>query len=133
MTGWCLKSGLLASSILGALAIAGGARAQAADQAVSTVDEIVVTGSRIRRVEVESNLPVGVITAEQMDRRGYLNVADAINDLPTVGMSDTPKGDQDSSSVGRNYVNLFGLGSQRTLTLVNGRRMVGANPASAAG
>lgn len=132
MTGWCLKSGLLASSILGALVIAGGARAQVADEAVSTVDEIVVTGSRIRRVEVESNLPVGVITAEQMNRRGYLNVADAINDLPTVGMSDTPKGDQDSSSVGRNYVNLFGLGSQRTLTLVNGRRMVGANPASAA-
>src|SRR4051812_32878021 len=65
-----------------------------------------------------------------MEERGFTNVADAINDLPSSGVPTLPIGDQASFSTGRNFVNIFNLGTNRTLTLVNGRRFVGGNPAS---
>ena len=94
------------------------------------VSEIVVTGSRIRRTELTSALPLQVITSDTIDKRGFTNVADAINELPASGIPANPIGDQASFSVGRNFVNIFNLGTNRTLTLVNGRRFVGGVPGS---
>ncbi|ACG77164.1 TonB-dependent receptor [Phenylobacterium zucineum HLK1] len=94
------------------------------------VDEVVVTGSRIRRPELTSVQPLQVITTERMEERGFTNVADALNDIPSVGVPISPVGDQGSFGVGRNFINIFNLGTNRTLTLVNGRRFVGGNPAS---
>jgi outer membrane receptor protein involved in Fe transport len=62
--------------------------------------------------------------------RGFTNVADIVNQLPEAGAGVTPIGGQASFGVGRNYIDLFGLGSNRTLTLVNGNRFVGDNPNS---
>ncbi|MFN3513180.1 MAG: TonB-dependent receptor domain-containing protein [Phenylobacterium sp.] len=94
------------------------------------VDEVVVTGSRIRRPDLTSVQPIQVITMQSMEERGFTNVADALNDLPSVGVPISPIGDQGSFGVGRNFINIFNLGTNRTLTLVNGRRFVGGNPAS---
>jgi outer membrane receptor protein involved in Fe transport len=105
------------------------ARAADAPKAVE-VGEIVVTGSRIPRTELTSVQPIQVITAETMDRRGFTNVADALNEIPSAGVPISPIGDQGGFGTGRNFVNIFNLGSQRTLVLVNGRRFVGGNPAS---
>ncbi len=125
-----LRTALLASAacatIVGAPTIA---QAQSGDAAVD-VGEIVVTGSRIRRADLTSVQPLQVITTERMEDRGFTNVADALNDLPSVGVPVSPVGDQGSFGVGRNFLNIFNLGTQRTLTLVNGRRFVGGNPAS---
>ena len=67
-----------------------------------------------------------------LDDRGYANVADAINQLPGFAVPDSSSlGNQGNGfGVGQSFVNLYGLGSQRTLTLVNARRFVGANPAT---
>ncbi|WP_315725545.1 TonB-dependent receptor [Sphingosinicella rhizophila] len=89
--------------------------------------EIVVTGSRIRRDATEGVRPTQSVTTEAITDRGLLSVADAINLLPQIGQPETPRGQQ-GEAVGRNYINMFGLGSQRTLTLVNGRRFVTGNP-----
>ncbi|MDZ4374242.1 MAG: TonB-dependent receptor [Phenylobacterium sp.] len=125
-----LRTALLASAacatLVGAPTIA---QAQSGDAAVD-VGEIVVTGSRIRRPDLTSVQPLQVITTERMEERGFTNVADALNDLPSVGVPVSPVGDQGSFGVGRNFINIFNLGTQRTLTLVNGRRFVGGNPAS---
>ncbi|MDB5498011.1 MAG: TonB-dependent receptor [Phenylobacterium sp.] len=94
------------------------------------VSEIVVTGSRIPRPDLQSVQPIQVITSENMERRGFTNIADALNDTPGLGVPISPIGDQGSFGTGRNFVNLFNLGSNRTLVLVNGRRFVGGNPAS---
>ena len=103
----------------------------AADAAASNeVEELVVTGSRIRRAELTSIQPIQVITSENMDARGFNNVADALNELPSSGVPVNPIGDQGSFGTGRNFINIFNLGTNRTLTLVNGRRFVGGNPAS---
>lgn len=107
--------------------------AVAAQAQTDQLEEIVVTGSRIARPELTTSQPVQALDGSVIDQRGFQTAADAINELPSVGLSDTGRGDQKSNSVGRNYINMFNLGSQRTLTLVNGRRYVSSNPLSTNG
>ncbi|NYD89372.1 TonB-dependent receptor domain-containing protein [Sphingomonas melonis] len=103
--------------------------ATAADKGARSGNEIVVTGSRIRRPAIDNAQPTNTIDAKLLDERGYANVADALNQLPGFGLADSSSiGNQGNGfGVGQSFVNLYGLGSQRTLTLVNGRRFVGAN------
>ncbi len=88
-------------------------------------DEIVVTGSRIRRDPSDETAPRLVVDEQVVEDRGYLNAAQALNELtsnsPQLGQADASG---ESSGSGQQFPNLFGLGSGRTLTLVNGRRMV---------
>ncbi|MES2894930.1 MAG: TonB-dependent receptor [Pseudomonadota bacterium] len=128
-----LRTVLLGSAAVTCLVLPGSAFAQSqtTDRATEVdVDEVVVTGSRIRRPDLTSVQPIQIISSVAMDERGYTNVADALNDLPSTGIPVSPIGDQGSFGVGRNFINIFNLGSNRTLTLVNGRRFVGGNPAS---
>lgn len=97
------------------------------DQCASGEEEVVVTGTRIRKPEFESVYPSSSVSSEEMDNRGITNVLDALNTLPSTGIGATPVGTQASQGVGGAFVNLFDLGTQRTLTLVNGRRFVGGN------
>ncbi len=90
------------------------------------IEEIVVTGSRITRRPAENLLPTVAIDGEYLDRRGSLNLGEAINEIPlfsSTGIGDTDF-NQSEADVGLTFVDLFGLGTQRTLTLVNGKRVV---------
>ena len=71
-----------------------------------------------------------MVSAEYLEARGLTNVADALNELPGFGVGVNPEGNQAAFGVGQNFVNRFGLGSARTLTLVNGRRFVSTNAPS---
>lgn len=105
---------------------------EATPSATSTDDggEITITGSRIRRAGYDSLEPATVVSDQYLAARGLTNVADALNEIPGFGVGVTPEGGQSSFGVGQNFVNRFGLGSARTLTLVNGRRFVSTNAAS---
>jgi outer membrane receptor protein involved in Fe transport len=92
--------------------------------------EVVVTGSRIVRAGYDTLEPASVIDAEYIEDRGLTNVADALNESPGFGTGVTPEGGQSSFGPGLNFVNRFGLGSNRTLTLINGRRFVSSNAPS---
>jgi outer membrane receptor protein involved in Fe transport len=94
----------------------------------AVLQEVTVTGSRIRRTNTDTEQPINVVGAQAVEDRGYINAAQAINDMPIIGVAETNRGGQ-GANVGTNFVNLFNLGSQRTLTLVNGRRFVSSNPA----
>ncbi|MDX2236942.1 MAG: TonB-dependent receptor [Hyphomonadaceae bacterium] len=109
------------------------AQAPSEPAASSADEEIVVTGSRIRRADLTSAAPIQVITSETIDRSGATNLADVLNAVPGNGIPVNPIGDQASFATGRNFVNIFNLGSQRTLTLVNGRRFVTSNAAQIVG
>src|SRR5687768_4474038 len=50
-------------------------------QSTATLDKVVVTGSRIKRAEIEGPAPVTVITAEDIERQGFTTVYDALNTL----------------------------------------------------
>ena len=87
--------------------------------------DVVVTGSRIRRSDQVTAAPVSRIAAAQLTERGFVQVGEMLNqvpsnvpELPQAPFSGVPAGS------GQVFPNLFGLGEGRTLTLVNGRRMV---------
>ena len=111
------------------MVIAEPSRAQEA-QADETagIEEIVITGSHIPQAGFDTTQPAFVIGSELLQDRGFTNVADALNESPQFSFSDTTPSDrQGRETVGQNFVNFFGIGSQRTLTLVNGRRFVSSN------
>ena len=93
----------------------------------SEEQSIVVTGSRIRLPGLENKEPTVSITSQYIDDRGLTNAADALNEIPGFRGSVTPAGAQGSFGQGVNFINSFGLGSNRTLTLLNGRRVVSSN------
>lgn len=93
--------------------------------AASDVSEVLVTGSRIRRTDTTSSSPVTMVSAEDLTERGFTQVGDMLNQLT----SNTPSFAQPPFSgipagSGQTFPNLLNLGSGRTLTLINGRRMV---------
>jgi iron complex outermembrane receptor protein len=98
-----------------------------ATASIEELQEVVVTGSRIRRPAAATEQSLQVIEAEAIEDRGFINAVEAVNSMPQLGTPASPTGDQ-GISAGRNYINMLNLGSQRTLTLVNGRRFVSSNP-----
>ncbi len=98
------------------------------DEAIEELDTITVTGSRIKRAGLDTLEPAVSVSREQIDRRGITNVADSLNEIPGFGVGVTPEGGQAGFGAAVNFVNRFGLGSNRTLTTVNGRRFVSSNP-----
>lgn len=94
-------------------------------------EAIIVTGSRIPRAGFDTVQPAMLLGSEQIDNRGYTNVGQALSELPAFGVpGNSPVGSQSSFGPAQTFVDFFSLGSQRTLTLVNGRRFVSSNTAS---
>jgi outer membrane receptor protein involved in Fe transport len=89
--------------------------------------DVVVTGSRIRLPNLDSLPPMVTVGRQNIEERNLTNVADVLNELPGFRGSVTPNGAQGSFGQGVNFVNGYGLGSNRTLVLVNGRRFVTSN------
>ena len=89
---------------------------------------IVVTGSRIARPQLESQTPVTILSGEEIFNQGNINVGDTLNDLPqlrsTFGQTNAGRF---LGTTGLNLLDLRGLGTVRTLTLVNGRRHVASD------
>lgn len=136
------KVGLRGATCLTALASIGTTSAYAQDEPVSAeagveegiVDEesiIIVTGSRLQRTSADTREPSVIIGSDLLDERGVTTVGEALEGLPAFGIGTTAVGTQSGSfGSGQSFVNFFGLGSQRTLTLVNGRRYIGSNTSS---
>lgn len=91
----------------------------------STSGGIVVTGSRIVQPNSESANPVAVVTGEELFDTGSVSVGDVLNDLPQLRNTYSQQNStRFLGTRGLNLLDLRGLGSQRTLVLVNGRRHV---------
>ncbi len=99
---------------------------------VPALDEVVVTGSRLARSAFEMPTPVTVIGSEQIQKSGFTNLADLLTQLPSVGLGLSLSTGQFSPNAGAAFVNLRGLGTARTLVLINGRRRVAGASDSAA-
>jgi len=128
---------LLATTVIAGLAVMAPSLAMAQSQSqtqqsqreeeATQVDEVVVTGSRIRRNEYTSTQPVQIITSEQAALEGLadtteiLQSASAANNATQINNFFT--GFVTTGGPGVNTISLRGLGEQRTLVLVNGRRV----------
>ena len=93
---------------------------------------IVVTGSRIKRPNFDADQPAIVLDSAEIESRGFETLGQALNEQPSFGVPGaSPVGGQAGSfGSGQSFVNFLGLGDQRTLVLVNGRRFVSSNTAS---
>ena len=114
------------------LALALSARAQNSALTEAQVDlaEVIVTGTRIRRVEGQAaTLSITTIAPEELLDQGDISLGDALNDLPALRAT---WGQANSSrfigTAGVNWLDLRGLGPERTLVLVNNRRHVTSSP-----
>ncbi len=88
----------------------------------SAEEEIVVTGSRIRRKDLTTSAPVTVVSKEQVQASGKVSIGDFLQQLPEQGNALNTS--VNNGGDGSTRINLRGLGSNRTLVLVNGKRMV---------
>ena len=94
--------------------------------------EIVVTGSRIARPDLQSSVPVAVVSAERILQTGASNIQDVLATLPAVGQNISRTSSNFSNTGnGEATVNLRNLGSSRTLVLIDGRRSLGIAGSSA--
>lgn len=106
------------------------ASADGDNQTAQETGDVIVTGSRIRSPNLESASPVTVVNAQDVKLTGTTRTEDLLNSLPQVfagqgsGVS--------NGSTGTATVNLRGLGAERNLVLVNGRRVVPGDPSSSA-
>jgi iron complex outermembrane receptor protein len=128
------ESGQLAEKVravlrvsLGLLAVttSAGVAVAAAAGSAETLEEVVVTGSRIATPELQTFAPTLVVSSAAIENTGTINIATTLRDLPSVGTSvlSTSNSNFLTSDSGINTINLRNLGDQRTLVLVNGRRM----------
>ena len=94
----------------------------------STQGEIVVTGSRIRRPNLQSPIPVTSVGGEEFFETGNISVGDTLNDLPALRSTFSQSNStRFLGTAGLNLLDLRGLGTVRTLVLQNGRRHVGGD------
>src|SRR5690349_15618927 len=121
-----LRKAVRAALLTGAAAAVAGP-AYAADQ---TIQEVVVTGSRIAQPNLETTSPVTQVTAEDVLTQGVTRIEDLVNQLPQAFAAQN--GTVSNGATGTATVNLRGLGPSRTLVLIDGRRMPygGVSPAS---
>ncbi len=103
--------------LMGALTAAGAAPALAQE----SLGEIVVTGSRIKSANLESTTPVTQVTAADVVTQGVTRIEDLVNQLPQAFAAQNVT--VSNGATGTATLNLRGLGSTRTMVLIDGRRM----------
>ncbi len=90
-----------------------------------TLQTIVVTGSHIRRVDLETSNPVVAVSAQEIANTGKQTLGDVVQQLPVItGGVENPNVNNGGGS-GSTNIGLRGLGASRTLILVDGQRLVG--------
>lgn len=134
------RAALLASAAM-AFGMTGSAWAQTVPAAAGPVQadgtkgdsgaDIVVTGSRIARRVSDTLQPTVTTPAQKIEDSGFTNLGNVIRQNPLFEAYDQTTGDrgsrnQNGGDAGVTFANLYNLGSQRTLTLIDGKRVVGA-------
>lgn len=119
-----VRLGLLPAGIALALSPAF-ASAQEAASGTTDLDRISVTGSRIRQASMETAQPVIALQRADIEKQGFTSVADIVQNLAATGSPAISRSDALSSGeeVGGQFVDLRNLGPERTLVLLDGKRM----------
>jgi len=118
-----ITAGAVGASLYGATSVA-----------QESLEEIVVTGSRIATTNADSISPVSVISAQDIQQSGAGNIQDILLKNPAMGVPAITRTNSNfqTSSVGVATIDLLNLGRSRTLVLVDGRRFVAGIPGESA-
>lgn len=107
------------------LALGTATTVQAQESVAEPLEEITVTGSRIKRADLDSASPVTVLDRQDIMSQGITDVGNLIQRMPS--MSGTPLGtttNNGNTEEGTVEIDLRGMGPERTVTLINGKRTV---------
>lgn len=121
-----LRDAITFALVAGATTVAGSGVAFAQDSdapQATSLDRVQVTGSRIKRAEIEGPQPIVTINQEQMRASGAVSVGDVLRDSGVNSFGSFQGGSGFGDAQGAQEISLRGIGSQYTLVLVNGRRM----------
>lgn len=99
----------------------------AEEEEAASDDVIIVTGSRLRRAGVEATLPLRVVGEQYLEDRQTTNILEALTEQPGVFVGSSFRGANDQFGANAAFIDNLACGSQRSLTLVNGRRVVTGN------
>lgn len=126
----CLAtSGLVALTSVPLFAQTSNTPVAAEQDADAAIADIVVTGSRLSKTGFNAPTPTQVVSAENLEQRGLASIGDFLAEMPVFrGSSTSQTNTQNAAGFGQNFADLRGLGSIRTLTLVDGRRHVPTTP-----
>ncbi|MET3931592.1 iron complex outermembrane receptor protein [Lysobacter sp. OAE881] len=115
-----MRVGMLPAGIAIALAPAFAVAQEGGEQQATTLDRIEVTGSRIKRADVETSQPIFTLSRAEIQKQGVTSVADVLQRISSNGaaLNSTFNNGGDGSA----GISLRNLGEGRTLVLVNGRR-----------
>jgi outer membrane cobalamin receptor len=113
-----LKTLFLILTLITSFSFTSIAFSQAADE-----EELVVTGSRIVRPEISSNAPVSVIRRDDILKSGYTSIGDLLLNSPLITGTASSTSKESNGGNGGTYFSLRGIGEERTLVLLNGRRL----------
>jgi len=114
---------------LSAVALAMVAPGYAQAQQAGEVQEVTITGSRIKAPNLTADSPVTAVGAEEIKQQGTTNIEQMLNNLPGITAD---LGNQGYGFGGAANVDLRGLGSSRTLVLVDGQRLGPTGPTNPA-
>lgn len=130
LAGLCLGASLATLSVAVHAQVAAppadGQESATGDESGPTVEQILVTGSRIQKQGYNAPTPLTVLNSEELVRKAPSNVPDALNQLPQFqgSINQNMQADTGSSKVrSGNYLDIRALGAQRVLILMNGRRV----------
>ena len=98
------------------------------DQSNQQLETITVTGSNIRRVDIETSNPVITIDRAAIQKTGKLTLGDLVQQLPAVTGPNINPQVNNGGGTGVSSIGLRGLGSPRTLVLINGHRYLSGDP-----
>ncbi len=96
------------------------------------VERIVVTGSRLLRPGLTSALPLSTVTSAEIEKSGFSSITDMFADMPSFNGEQFSIDNNRPNNIGRQNVQIRGLGYSRTLHLIDGVRMAGGDTAGVA-
>lgn len=120
-----VRVGLLPAAVAIALTPAFAASAQEQADGTTTLDRLEVTGSRIRGANMETQQPIISLSRQDIEKQGFTSVADILQNLTSAGSPAISRSEALASGedVGGYYIDIRNLGAQRTLILLNGKRL----------
>lgn len=106
--------------------------ANTVSESSAEVDEIIITGTRIQREGYSAPVPLTVVGREEISTSGTPSLIDVLNEMPAIAPGLDSSNGSNNLDGGSAFINLRGLGTNRSLTLVNGRRRVSGSATSSA-
>jgi outer membrane cobalamin receptor len=99
-------------------------------QDAERVEKVTVTGTRIKQPNTESNSEIQTITQQKIEMSGEANIANVLRDLPIIGVPLLSSANSNFLTTGNgiNTIDIRNMGTNRTLVLINGRRVVAGVP-----